>query len=91
MTADDGRQIWMSWMESQGGANVTDYKILIKEMPEDGDGPGLTVWASEIRGAATLEDAVARFVQVFDRFTQEDFGESGAPFAGGLVNGHALR
>lgn len=58
---------------------MTDYKILIKEMPEDGDGPGLTVWASEINGAASLEEAVGRFKYGFDRFT-EDFGESGAPW-----------
>lgn len=48
---------------------MSDYKILIKEM--SGDGTSLTVWASEIRDAATLEEAVARFVQGFDKSTQE--------------------
>lgn len=58
---------------------MTDYKILIKEMPGV-EGSGVTVWASEIRDAATLEDAVARFMQAFNEFAQE----------GQLMPGHGM-
>jgi hypothetical protein len=43
---------------------VSDWKVLVQQV-DDGK-PPVTVWASEIRGAATVEEAVARFVQGFE-------------------------
>ena len=42
---------------------MTDYKILVRQV--SGTGEEITVEASEIRGAATVDEAVARFVQGF--------------------------
>ena len=42
---------------------MTDYKILVQQI--DGDGQAITVWVSEIRDAATEEQAFERFIAAY--------------------------
>jgi hypothetical protein len=42
---------------------VSDYKILVQQI--DDDGQAVTVWASEIRDAATEEQAFERFIAAY--------------------------
>ena len=54
---------------------MTDYKILVQQTTEEGQ--NVTVAASEIRGAATMDEAVERFAA-----GQRNRPDRGEPIAG---------
>lgn len=54
---------------------MTDYKILVQQV--NPDGTTTNVWASEIRNALTMDEAVGRFFQGYDSRPDRDIEAAG--------------